>query len=310
MKTSNKTMTGAVIVAVAVIWQGIGTAVVGMQVAPELSTFTTFSAFLIAAVLSTIGFLAVKQRNSSATTGNEVGAQSTTRSQRIKSALALNLFSAGAFCLFYISATMIQPTAASVIETGIGPFVVAVLLALTAKRFNSTLIPTFAIVALAFAFFFIGDVSATRETYAGVLLAIGAGVSAVGVLYSSRWASSQGLGVLTIAAIRFHLAWILSGIVALVSVDFTQLQDNVGQLIALSTLCITLPILLLQWGVILAPPFISALILATLPAVVMATETLLGTTVNPVQLMLLVLIVIITMGQAIHGTRQGKKDRT
>ena len=52
------------------------------------------------------------------------------------------------------------------------------------------------------------------------------------------------------------------------------------------------------------PPFISALILATLPAVVMATETLLGSTINPVQIMLLVLIVVITMGQAIHGTRQ------
>lgn len=58
---------------------------------------------------------------------------SATKSQRVKSALALYLFSAGAFCLFYISATMIQPTAASVIETGVGPFVVAVLLALTAK---------------------------------------------------------------------------------------------------------------------------------------------------------------------------------
>lgn len=157
---------------------------------------------------------------------------------------------------------------------------------------------------MAFAFFFIGDVSATSETYAGVLLAVGAGISAVGVLYSSRWASSQGLGVLTIAAIRFHLAWILSGIVAITSVDFTELQGNNGQLIILSTLCITLPILLLQWGVILAPPFISALILATLPAVVMATETLLGSTINPVQIMLLVLIVVITMGQAIHGTRQ------
>lgn len=310
MNTSNKTMTGAVIVAVAVIWQGIGTAVVGMWVAPELSTFTTFSAFLIAAVLSTIGYYAVKQRKAGVHTQNDADAPGPTKSQRIKSALALNLFSAGAFCLFYISATLVQPTAASVIETGIGPFVVAVLLALTAKRFNRTLIPTFAIVALAFAFFFIGDVSATGETYAGVLLAVGAGISAVGVLYSSRWASSQGLGVLTIAAIRFHLAWILSGLVAFAFVDFSQLQGNVGQLIILATLCITFPILLLQWGVILAPPFISALILATLPAVVMASEALLGSPINPVQLMLLVLIVIITMGQAIHGTRQSKKSRT
>lgn len=99
MNTSNKPMTGAVIVAVAVIWQGIGTAVVGMRVAPELSNFTTFSAFLIAAVLSTIGYFAVKQRKSSVNSENAVDAPRATKPQRVKSALALNLFSAGAFCI-------------------------------------------------------------------------------------------------------------------------------------------------------------------------------------------------------------------
>ena len=55
MIQSNKPVVGAVIVALAVLWQGIGTAIVGAQVDPELSTFTTFSAFLIAAIISTPG---------------------------------------------------------------------------------------------------------------------------------------------------------------------------------------------------------------------------------------------------------------
>lgn len=80
MNTSNKTMTGAVIVAVAVIWQGIGTAVVGMWVAPDLSTFTTFSAFLIAAVLSTIGNFAVKHRKQNANSERVVEVPSATKS--------------------------------------------------------------------------------------------------------------------------------------------------------------------------------------------------------------------------------------
>ena len=49
----------------------------------------------------------------------------------------------------------------------------------------------------------------------------------------------------------------------------------------------------------MAPPFVAALIIAALPAVVMVTEILLGASVNPIQLVLLSLIVLITIGQAI-----------
>lgn len=161
---------------------------------------------------------------------------------------------------------------------------------------------------LALVFFFVGDVSANAQTYAGFALAVGAGISAVGVLYSSRWASEQDLGVVTIAAIRFHLAWILSGAVAFFSMDLALIEGNLLRLIVISTLCITFPILLLQWGIIIAPPFISALIIAVLPAVVMATEIAMGSAVNIVQLLLLALIVVITMAQAISGTRTNRKS--
>ena len=71
-------------------------------------------------------------------------------------------------------------------------------------------------------------------------------------------------------------------------------------------MCITFPILLLQWGITLAPPFISALIIAALPAVVMATEVALGSQVEPIQLTLLMLIVAITISQAMWGTRKNE----
>lgn len=67
MIQSNKPGVGAVIVALAVLWQGIGTAIVGAQVDPELSTFTTFSAFLIAAIISTVVYLAFYRRKYRAT---------------------------------------------------------------------------------------------------------------------------------------------------------------------------------------------------------------------------------------------------
>ncbi|WP_233189941.1 EamA family transporter [Corynebacterium sp. J010B-136] len=218
----------------------------------------------------------------------------------IKIALALNLFTAGAFCLFYVSATLIPPTAASVIETGIGPLVVAVFVAFAAQRFSKSLIPPLVIVVLALGYFFLGDVDASSGTVVGFLLAIAAGMSAVGVLYSSQWASQLGLDVISIAAIRFHLAWILSGVVAFSTIDMTSFsQGEITSTVALSVLCITFPILLLQWGIILAPPFVAALIIAALPAVVMITEILLGASINPIQLVILSLIVLITIGQAI-----------
>lgn len=293
MSTINKSTLGTFIIAVAVLWQGVGTAVVGHRVEAELSTFTTFAAFFIAAIISSAGFAMRKSGKSSA-----LGLLKSARG--IKIALALNLFTAGAFCLFYVSATLIPPTAASVIETSIGPLVVAVFVAFAARRLNKSLIPPLVIVVLALGYFFLGDVDASSGTVAGFVLSIAAGMSAVGVLYSSQWASQLGLDVISIAAIRFHLAWILSGVVAFSTIDMTSFsQGEITSTVLLSVLCITFPILLLQWGIILAPPFVAALIIAALPAVVMVTEILLGASVNPIQLVLLVLIVLITIGQAI-----------
>lgn len=289
----SRSTAGAFIIAVAVLWQGIGTAVVGHRVEAELSTFTTFAAFFIAAIISSAGFAMRKSGKSSA-----LGLLKSARG--IKIALALNLFTAGAFCLFYVSATLIPPTAASVIETGIGPLVVAVFVAFAARRLSKSLIPPLVIVGLALGYFFLGDVDASSGTVVGFVLAIAAGMSAVGVLYSSQWASQLGLDVISIAAIRFHLAWILSGFVAFSTIDMTSFsQGEITSTVVLSMLCITFPILLLQWGIILAPPFVAALIIAALPAVVMVTEILLGASVNPIQLVILSLIVLVTIGQAI-----------
>ncbi|NWO17702.1 MAG: hypothetical protein HLX46_12975 [Corynebacterium sp.] len=150
----NRSTAGALIIAVAVLWQGIGTAVVGHRVEAELSTFTTFATFFIAAIISSAGFAMRKAGKSSA-----LGLLKSARG--IKIALALNLFTAGTFCLFYVSATLIPPTAASVIETGIGPLVVALFVAFAARRFSKSLIPPLVIVVLALGYFFLGDADAS-----------------------------------------------------------------------------------------------------------------------------------------------------
>lgn len=301
MVESNKAGAGAIIVAIAVLWQGIGTAIVGAKVDPELSTFTTFSAFLIAAVISTSIFLVLHRKRSR-------DAKMQRPRMKMATAASLNLFTAGAFCLFYISTTLIQPTAASVIETGVGPFIAAVIIACSARRFSSSLVSATAVVVLALCFYFLGTESTSARSYLGFALAVGAGISAVGVLYSSRWATEQGNSVLTIAAVRFHLAWIISGLVAFFSVEAERLKGSTLPIVLLSVMCITFPILLLQWGITLTLPLTSALIIAALPAVVMATEIALGSQVEPIQLTLLLLIVAITISQAILGTRRTSEN--
>lgn len=286
---------------IAVLWQGIGTALVGAKVPPQLSTFATFAAFFIAAAVSMAAYLVFSHRRTK-------GANDAKPVMKISTIASLNLYTAGAFCLFYVSTTLMQPTAASVIETGVGPFIIALIIAFNARAISGSLIPATAVLALALAFFFLGNHNSSAHSFLGFALAVGAGVSAVGVLYSSRNATKYGHSVFAIAAARFHLAWIASGLVTFFTVEKSDLEGSIVSIIVLSATCITLPVLLLQWGITLAPPFTSALIIAALPAVVLATEIALGSKADQTQLVLLTLIVCITAGQTLLGARRTNKS--
>lgn len=286
---------GTLIVAVAVIWQGIGTSIVGKLVDPSHSTFLTFSAFLTAAGISLLTYLFTRKRNSS-----------TPRPwMSWKTALSLNVFTAGAFCLFYISATMVPPAAASVIETGIGPLIVALIMVKMAKNATAlkTLLTPVLVVLLAFIFVALQDIHYDPLTTVGILLAVLAGSSAVGVLYSSQAAVREGAGVLQIAATRFHLAWVVSGIIVFFTAQNSLSDSDFFQNIGLSILCVTLPILLLQWGITLASPLASSLVIAWLPAIVLGTDVLLGVTITFSQVIVLFAIVCVSIAPVLFSKK-------
>lgn len=81
-----------------------------------------------------------------------------------------------------------------------------------------------------------------------------------------------GFSALQIASNRFHLAWVTSGIIAMPILINTPI-DHVAEIFFLGITCISLPILLLQWGITLCRPLPAALIIATLPAIVWASES-------------------------------------
>ncbi len=222
-----------------------------------------------------------------------------------KTALSLNVFTAGAFCLFYISATMVPPAAASVIETGVGPLIVALILVKMAKN-TTTLKALFTpvlVILLAFIFVVIQDIQYETVTVVGILLAVLAGSSAVGVLYSSRAAVREGENVLQIAATRFHLAWVVSGIIIFFTAQDALLGSDFFQNIGLSILCVTLPILLLQWGITIASPLASSLVIAWLPAIVLGTDVLLGATVTFSQVVVLFSIVCVSIAPVLFSKK-------
>ncbi|MFC7403864.1 hypothetical protein [Georgenia alba] len=251
---------GVLVVVVAVIWQGVGTAVVGTSVDPTASLYVTFTAFGSAALISVAARFLVR------------GPGTAARPPRMSRGdfWMLNLVTAGAFGTFYIAATLVPPTAASVTEFSIAPLVVAL-----ASRMRRRLVQP-GVVLLIAATMVVLILTGTARTPAAIVSGLGlatvAGACAAGVLLTSSHLTRHGFRARHIAANRFHLVWLVTGAMALPAVLRGNLQEP-GHLALVGVLCIGLPILLLQWGITLCPPLPAALLLTMVPAVVWFTES-------------------------------------
>lgn len=288
---------GLLLVIVAVLLQGLGTSVVGVAVRPELSTFTTFAAFLTAAVFAGIAFGVRHQMRP--TSSAKLG---------LRDIVIVNLVTAGAFSAFYVAATLISPTAASVLETGLGPFVVALATGLTLGRRGRQLLRPSLVLFISCSIAYVAitsdsDRDASETTVLGLILSVLSGCCAAGALLTSHRLSAHGVTALQISAVRFHLAWLVCGIIAVPTI-VKLLPNNAHELwssAAIGVVCIAIPILLLQWGITLAQPLHAALIMSTLPAVVLVGDLLLGGTINPILVIGMTALVFISSAGALRG---------
>ena len=80
-----------------------------------------------------------------------------------------------------------------------------------------------------------------------------------------------------------------------------QTRDALGVTALTAVVCIAAPILLLQWGITLCPPLPSALILAMLPAVVLAVESVLGGGGQPMVAVSMGLLVLVSSVGVVRG---------
>ncbi|WP_125778222.1 hypothetical protein [Antribacter gilvus] len=290
---------GVLVVAAAVVWQGVGTAIVGSTVTPSLATFATFVAFAAAAAAAMAARTGIRARSGSPVPGSA--------RMSLRDAVWINVATAGAFVSFYVAVTLVPPTASSVIETGVGPFAVTVLAVLRGGQTARSLAwPVFVLAACAgVAVLSVGGAQppgSVGQTVLGVALSVLAGACAVGILLASHRFARSGLGAVDVAAVRFHLAWVVCGALAIPALasgvaDAAELRG-----VALTAvLCVAAPILLLQWGITLCPPLPASLVIATLPAVVLATEVLLEGRLDPVLSAAMGLLLVVSVLAALRS---------
>lgn len=297
---------GALVVALAVLWQGIGTGVVGHVVAPEHSVLTTATAFLVAAVVGVAGWQLDGLRR-----GGRPRAAPLLARIGLRDLLLVNGVTAGAFGLFYIAATLIAPTAASVLEVGIGPVVVLLVTWRAVRHRAAAWIHPLLVLALSGATATLILVEASRaggdagRLLLGTLLCLAAGVCAVGVLLVSKTMASRGILAWEISAVRFHLVWVLG--LALTVPGAVETGLSAGELsgiVLVGAAAIAGPILLLQWGVTLAKTLHAALLLACLPAVVLAADLVLGASFPLLVVAGVVGIVLVSVFSTVRDRRQ------
>lgn len=298
---------GALVVALAVLWQGIGTGVVGHVIAPEHSVLTTATAFLVAAVVGVVGWQVDGLRR-----GGRPRPAPLLARIGLRDLLLVNLVTAGAFGLFYVAATLVAPTAASVLEVGIGPVVVLLAAWQSARPRLAAWTHPLLVLALsaATATMILAEASRaggeTGQLVLGTLLCLAAGVCAVGVLLVSKSMASRGVLAWEISAVRFHLVWVL-GLVLTVpgAVEAGLSAGELARIVLVGAAAIAGPILLLQWGVTLAKTLHAALLLACLPAVVLAADLVLGASFPALVVAGVVAIVLVSVSSTVRDRRQG-----
>ncbi|MGJ0120440.1 hypothetical protein ACQ7HM_14650 [Williamsia sp. MIQD14] len=260
MTGRSRTPGPATVVLAAVVGQGVGNSVVGNSVTPRLSVCVVFIAFALAAIVGCIT--------------RACGQSSTGRASR-RDVFLINVYSAGAFGLFYVSTTMALPTAMTVVETSMAPVVLG-LMALsrtrTGRRRHSALAAYVIAVGSAMVVAVVAD-SHRGDAILGCTMAAIAGGCALGVLTTTTRMTRHGATTAYVNSVRFHGCWATAAalLVARPGGVPTDLHAGVA-LVLTSALCVTVPIVALQYGIARAPIHVSAGLISALPAVVLATD--------------------------------------
>ncbi|BDZ48381.1 hypothetical protein GCM10025867_06220 [Frondihabitans sucicola] len=280
------------IVAASTLWQAVGTVVIARVITAGTAPLSSFLAFAAAAVICVVqAFL----RGALPGLNRHVRCRST-----LLVLVGMNAATAGVFVAFFSALVYLPPTSVSVLEAGSAPLIVTIAVASRSRRrlrLRTVAAPVCVVIVSVgiAARSILVDGTRGAETWLGLALAVFAGFSGAFVVLFSVELSKAGLTAVQVNASRFHLAWIVSGLVFLLGTRGGSLvSPDIPRLVFVSVLLGAAPLIVLQYGLGRANPVSSELVLSSLPALVFLTEVLLARRFDPLTAALMVVLLAVS----------------
>lgn len=276
-------------VALMTLAQGVGTAFVGHVVQPNEATFVTLVAngFSMLIPLATVVF--TKKLSTIRWDRRTVGLY-----------LVLNMATTATFVSYYVAVTLIAPSASTVLEAGVGPLALFALglagFAQRAPRVSVIVsVALSVVVACTVGYLLLSYSAEPVDEIVGVVLSIGAGLGSIVSTLIVRRLIHDGLTPMTVTAIRFPLAVIVSAVLCFTPQALSEQPWLDARLYLVAVFGVTLPIIGLQFGIRRSNPMTIALMLSCLPAIVFTTESILQGRIDAALLTLSFSIVAISV---------------
>jgi hypothetical protein len=215
--------------------------------------------------------------------------------------LALNAATAATFLSFHACLTWVPATAATGVETAVGPAVLA-LLGLTGRAPRATAggwcaAGLLVCLGVAVAHRLTADAAFGPGLAAGLVLVVVAGCGAPVIALISAELGRRGIDPVYVTAHRFHLTYLLGGVL-LLAVGGTG-GDRTGRLpetLLTGFLAVTLPLYWLQSGLQRTDPMVAMVLLTTLPGATYLAECAFHGSFDTVALALVCALIAVALG--------------
>jgi len=300
------------VVALATVWQAGGAVLLAHVSGPASSLRIAFLAFSVAGLLS---WLPQAWRRGRGRAPIDRGGEGSVRTR-----VSLVVVTAGAFLAFYAALAWVPVEAASAVEVAAGLVTVLVITSRGERVTRAGLWRASAasgavlVCAIATVTVLGRDVhsgAAAGGVAVGIGLALMAGACGGGVVLVSSASGARGLSAGQLARERFSGAAFIAAVVVLVTASGAGVPAAVwGEEALVAVVSISLPVLLLQWGLVRAEPVGSELVLASLPALVHLGESARSHRWDPLLGSLMGLLVLTVLAAqaapfALHARRGG-----
>jgi drug/metabolite transporter (DMT)-like permease len=215
--------------------------------------------------------------------------------------LALNAATAVTFLSFYACLTWVPATAATGVETAVGPVVLA-LLGLAGRAPRATgrgwcAAGLLVFLGVAVAHRLTADAAFGPGLAAGLALVVVAGCGAPVIALISTELGRRGVDPVYVTAHRFHLTYLLGGVLLLpVGGPGGDWAGRLPETLLTGVLAVTLPLYWLQSGLQRTDPMVAMVLLTTLPGATYLAECAFHGSFDTVALALICALIAVALG--------------